>query len=301
MTQINLRDGRELIIRAKVIEGDISEIFEGTLSNPPAVVEHKEIRTRYERIMDRESGHNSKPVLVKIAKDREFNDLIERDVSVLGQLHPENPSEPSSFHKYYPTSYGGIGVLVDGKQAHIFEEIKGCVTLDTVLKAYPKGIDYRDMAWMFKRSLVGMWYAHKHKVIHGAILPPHILLTLEDHGGRIVDWSYSTPTRIKVPAMVTTYEDFYPPEVLHSEPAREGTDLYMMAKCVQALLGGDLKTKEYPDSVPEPIRDLLGLCLNENVNMRPIDASEVHDTFDRLLKEVVGKPKFRPFTLPEFI
>ena len=149
MTTLSLRDGRELIIRDKVTEGDLSDIFDGTLSNPNPVVEHKEIRTRYERIMDREAGHNIKPVLVKIAKDREFNDLIERDVSVLGQLHPENPKEPSNFHKYYPTSYGGIGVLVDGKQAHILEDIKGCVTLETVLKAYPKGIDYRDMTWMF--------------------------------------------------------------------------------------------------------------------------------------------------------
>ena len=99
--------------------------------------------------------------------------------------------------------------------------------------------------------------------------------------------------------MITAYEDFYPPEVIQSKPALEGTDLYMMAKCVQALLGGDLKTNEYPDSVPEPIRNLLGLCLNESVNMRPIDASEVHDTLDKLLKEVVGKPRFRPFVLPE--
>ena len=297
MTTVNLSDGRELIIREKVTEGDISEIFDGTLFNPNPVVDHpKEVLSRYERIMAREAEQDTKPVIVKVAKDIEFNDLIERDAIVLGGLHPEKPKNPNNFHKYYPIGYGGV--LVGGKQANILEEIKGCVTLFEVLKAYPRGIDYRDAAWMFKRALVGTWYAHKRGIIHGAILPPHILLTLEDHGGRLVDWAYSTDVRIKVPAMVTAYEDFYPPEVLNSKPAREGTDLYMWVKCLQALLGADVKTKEFPESVPEPIRDLLGLCLNDNVNMRPIDASEVHDTFDRLLKDAVGKPRFRPFTMP---
>lgn len=298
MTTVNLSDGRELIIRDKVTEGDISEIFDGTVFNPnPVVVAHKEVRTRYERIMEREESQDVKPILVKVAKQTYFNDLIERDATVLSQLHPDNPKVPNSFHKYYPTGYGGA--LVDGKQAHLLEEIKGCVTLAEVIKAYPKGIDYRDMAWMLKRSLVGMWYAHKNGVVHGAILPPHILFTLGDHGGRLIDWSYSTEVRVKVPAMITAYEDFYPPEVLNSEPAREGTDLFMVVKCVQALLGADIKTKDFPDSVPEPIRNLLGLCLNDSVHMRPIDASEVHDTFDKLLKDAVGKPRFRPFTLPE--
>lgn len=98
--------------------------------------------------------------------------------------------------------------------------------------------------------------------------------------------------------MVTEYEDFYPPEVPNSEPAREGTDLHMVTKCAQALLGADLKTENFPDSVPEPIRNLFGLCLDSNVHMRPIDASEVHDTFDKMLKDAVGRPTFRPFSLP---
>ena len=299
MTTVNLSDGRELIIRDKILEGDISEIFDGTLFNPNPVAEHKKVRTRYERIMDREADQDTKPVLVKIAKQAYNNDLLERDFYVLSHLHPESPKEPSSFHKYYPMSYGHV--LVDGREAHILEEIKGCVTLATVLKAYPNGIDYRDVAWMLKRSLVGIWYAHKQGFIHGAILPPHIILTLEDHGGRLIDWAYSTDLRVKVPAMLNDYEAYYPPEVLNSEPAREGTDLYMLVKCAQVLLGGDIKTKEFPDSVPGPIRDLLLLCLNDSVHMRPIDASEVHDTFDKLLKDAVGKPKFRPFTLPGMI
>lgn len=173
------------------------------------------------------------------------------------------------------------------------------MTLADVLKAYPDGIDYRDMAWMFKRVLVGLWFAHKRRFIHGAVLPPHILLTLHDHGGRLIDWSYSTEPRVKVPAMVTEYEDYYPPEVLNSEPAREETDIYMAVKCVQALLGVDLKAKVFPDSVPEPIRVLLRLCLDESMHMRPIDASAVHDTFTKILQDVVGKPTFRPFLLPE--
>jgi hypothetical protein len=298
MITIRLSDDRELILRERLWEGDISNFFDATLCDKnPTTDAPNRIRTRYERIMERASTGNTKTVLVKVAKQPYYNDLIERDVSVLGQLHPENGIKDRSFPKYYPTSYGGV--LVDGNQGHIMERIENCVTLADVLRAYPDGIDYRDMAWMLKRILVGLWFAHKRDIIHGAVLPTHILLTLQDHGGRLIDWSYSTKPRVKVPAMVTEYEDFYPPEVPTSDPARESTDLYMVTKCAQALLGGNLKTKEFPDSVPEPIRELFDLCLNESVHMRPIDASEVHDTFDRILKDAVGKPTFRPFSMPE--
>lgn len=299
MTTIRLSDDRELILGNRVGGGDISDLFKGTLltKNSKVAAPTKKVLTRYQRIMVRESDNDIKPVLVKIPKEGYFNDLIERDAIVLGRLHPEKVAGTTNFWKYYPTSYGLA--VIDGKPSHLIEPISNCVTLEDVLKAYPDGIDYRDMAWMIKRSLVGIWYAHRQGIIHGAILPPHILLTLEDHGGRLIDWSYSTEPRVKVPAMVTAYEDYYPPEVPNSDPAREGTDLYMVVKCAQALLGADLKTKEFPDSVPGPIRELFDLCLNENVNMRPIDASEVHDTFDRLLKDVVGKPTFRPFSMPE--
>lgn len=298
MTTIRLSDGRDLIIRERLWEGDISNIFDATLcdNNPTIVVEPKKVRSRYERIMSRAAVGDPRSVIVKVAKQPYYNDLLERDVAVLGQLHPERGIKDRSFPKYYPTSYGGA--LVDGNQGHILERIENCVTLADILRAYPDGIDYRDVAWMLKRILVGLWFAHKREVIHGAVLPPHILLTLHDHGGRLIDWSYSTEPRVKVPAMVTEYEDYYPPEVPNSEPAREGTDLYMIVKCAQALLGADLKTKDFPDSVPGPIRELFGLCLNDSVHMRPIDASEVHDTFDRLLKDAVGKPTFRPFSMP---
>ena len=298
MTTIRLRDDRSLILRDRVWEGTISNVFDATLCDTkPVVANPKKVRNRYERIMDQAAAGDTRSVLVRVAKQPYYNDLLERDIAVLGQLHPEQGIADRSFPKYYPASYGGV--LVDGLQGHILERIQNCVTLADVLKAYPGGIDYRDMAWMVKRILVGLWFAHKRGIIHGAVLPQHILLTLHDHGGRLIDWAYSTEPRVKVPAMVTEYEDYYPPEVPNSEPAMESTDIYMVVKCAQALLGVDLKTKDFPDSVPEPIRNLFVLCLNESPRMRSIDASLVHDTFDRLLKEAVGKPTFRPFSMPE--
>lgn len=298
MTAIRLSDTREVTLHNRLWEGDISNIFDATLCDKNSTVSvTKEIRTRYKRIMDRAESGNLRSVLVKVAKQPYYNDLIERDLDALSKLHPEKGIKDRSFPKYYPTSYGGV--LIDGNQGHILERIENCVTLADVLRAYPNGIDYRDVAWMLKRTLVGLWFAHKRGIIHGSVLPPHIVLTLHDHGGRLIDWSYSTEPRVKVPAMVTQYEDFYPPEVPNSEPAREGTDLYMAIKCAQALLGADSRTKDFPDSVPGPIRELFGLCLNDSVHMRPIDASEAHDTLDRLLKDIVGEPTFRPFSMPE--
>lgn len=296
MPNLKLADDRELILGERVKSGSLSNLFAGTLFNPnPTVVDSVKPLSRYERIMASEAEHAHTPVLVRVAKSAEFNDLIENAQKALAILHPENPADGTRFYRYYPKNYGLV--TVDGKSAHIMEKLEDCVTLADVITAYPDGIDYRDMAWMCKRALVAIGYAHKQGILHGGILPHHLVLTLKDHGGRLVDWSCAVPSRTKVPAMVTAYEDYYPPEVPRSESAREGTDIYMLIKCLQRVLGGDPKTKEFPESVPEPIRGLFDLCLNDSVSMRPLDAFDVHDTFDKLLREAVGKPTFRPFSL----
>jgi hypothetical protein len=73
----------------------------------------------------------------------------------------------------------------------------------------------------------------------------------------------------------------------------------MAAKCMVALLGGDLKSNELPDTVPEPIRDFLLGFLVQAVEKRTLCAAwDAHDKFDKILLDILGKHSYRPFKIP---
>ncbi len=49
--------------------------------------------------------------------------------------------------------------------------LDGFRSLTEVGTAYPDGVDPRDAAWMWRRLLVGLGFAHRAGVLHGAVLP----------------------------------------------------------------------------------------------------------------------------------
>lgn len=327
MPTVALGDKKSVTFGARLMEGDLCNLYQGIYKDenpaPKATVKHAGPRTRFDHILeDDDDDVIETPVIVKICSDPGNEDLLIRESQVLNGLASTDPDR-SKFNLYYPTSYGGFDSR--GQRGNIISLVPDYFTVEDVMIAHPKGIDYRDMAWMFKRTLVGLWWAHKNGFLHGAVLPPHILLFGQNHGAKIIDWCYSVSTRAQalettprrsrplgepdpadsvysnmtqIPALITEYADYYPPEVPDRREASEATDIYMAAKCMVSLLGGDVKTNEMPDSVPREIQNLLNLCLNPQRTMRPSKADDVHEAFDTLLKSLVGKPTFRPFTVP---
>lgn len=329
MPTIVLGDKKSVTFGARLAEGDLCNIYQGTYKDsnpaPKKPPNHTGPRTRFDHILEDDDEEDADvPVIVKICIDPGNNDLLDREIQVL-QILPSTDPNKTTFNNYYPISYGGFDSR--GQRGHIISLVPDCFSVADVLKSYPQGIDYRDMAWMFKRTLVGLWWAHQHGILHGAVLPPHILLLGQNHGAKIIDWCYAAVTRgrakdtprrsiligepnpidlsyssmTQIHVLLTEYADYYPPEVPEKKEASEATDIYMASKCMVALVGGDVKTNEMPDSVPREIQNLLNLCLHPQRRMRPSKADDVHEAFDNLLKGLVGKPTFRPFALPEFI
>jgi serine/threonine protein kinase len=234
---------------------------------------------------------------VKFAKRLSDNDLVENEARVLAYLNGKLKPDSTYFH-YFPrlqqplNHQGYAGVALSYAEEY--------VSLAEIIRAYPQGIDFRDMVWMFKRMLVALGFAHSVGVIHGAVVPSHVLVHPTGHGGLLIDWSYGiTDPKEHIKAMSVLNEDFYPPEVRRREPPKTSTDLFMAAKCVIALLGGNVRTNAIPHTVPEDIRDFLLPCLDEAVRHRPHGAWDLHEQFDALLQKLVGKPTYRPFTVPK--
>lgn len=119
----------------------------------------------------------------------------------------------------------------------------------------------------------------------------------EDAKSSIVAEPPVDPNKLYVWAVVAHCAGFYPPEVFAKRTPSPALDIYMAAKCVVALLGGNVETGAIPDSVPIQIRTFLSASLLESPTKRPKDAWQVHDDFDQLVGRILPK-KYREFKMP---
>jgi serine/threonine protein kinase len=241
----------------------------------------------------------NKPVLLKVARLARNNDLLQAEAQALRTIGRALDGQPARAH--FPTlSEHFLLCVTDGaqRQANVLRAEAGYVSLAEVLRAYPSGLAAADAAWMFNRILTGLGIAHSLGIVHGAITPAHVLVRPADHNGMLIDWCYSAPVGTPLKAISPPYAADYPPEVHGRQPATAATDLYMAARCMARLLGGQLPVLELPASVPRPIRTLLSACLLPSAQRRADDAWQVFEDFHEILGRLYGPPRFRPFHMP---
>jgi hypothetical protein len=178
----------------------------------------------------------------------------------------------------------------------VFRWEPGFYTLEQVHEQHP-ALDGRHLAWIFKRLLTVLGLCHRQGIVHGAVLPCHALVHAAGHGLMLVGWGGSVWARRPIGDVPPRYRDWYPAEVLRRQPAGPATDLFLAARCVVYLAGGDPLTNRMPETVPAPLRRFVGTCLLESAAMRPNDAWALLDDFDGVLRAVYGPPKFHDLTL----
>lgn len=238
-------------------------------------------------------------VFLKTVRHARNNDLLQSEARVVRRLDQAFDGQPVRAH--FPTLVESF-LLRDAagaeRQTNVLQSEDDYVSLAEVLRAYPQGIHPADAAWMFNRLLTALGLVHGLGIVHGAVLPPHLLLRLSDHNGMLIDWCYSVPQGDALKAISPAYAADYPPEVRAKEPATSATDVYMAARCMLRLVGGDMQTCDVPPRVPKAIRALLRACLIPSPQRRFQDAWQVFDEFQQILRQCYGPPQFRPFQMP---
>lgn len=236
-----------------------------------------------------EAGRNV-TAAIKIARDPRDADLLQNEARALAKLRGD-----ATFSKYVPRLIESARIPLGGKDrpANVLSYRPGGYTLGQVIAAYPAGVEPRAFAWMWRRMLEALSWAHDCGLVHGAVLPEHVVVRPDDHGAKLIDWTASVkigePLRILSPSR----EAYYPPEVAAKLPATAATDIYMAAACGVALLGGDVA------SVPRAIDSCLRACLISNPRRRTSDVKRLYREFDDVLRGLYGTPKFHPFEMPE--
>ncbi|GAA3983825.1 hypothetical protein GCM10023085_77470 [Actinomadura viridis] len=266
----------EYLLRGKRAAGDLADVYDaayaGARTGPP------------------DAG-----AVLKIPRDPADGDLLEREATALRQLAKDGDPRFRAYAPRLIESFRHRDADTGAtRRVNAIEPLEGFVTLAEVRRAHPGGLDARDAAWMWRRLLVALGFAHRAGVLHGAVLPEHVLVHPEQHGLVLIDWCYSVPGRLapstgRVPAMVDRYADWYPPEVPGRERAGAETDVFMATRCMTHLMGG---------KAPKPMRLFARGCLAAARRHRPADAWRLLEEFDELLERLYGPRRFRPFTMP---
>lgn len=241
-------------------------------------------------------------VVIKKSRTSWDSDLMISEVNTLFDLKHEKFPKDNPYAFSIPKVFDAFPMK--GQYVTVLEAFHGFFDCEGI-RQLGASIDGRTLAWMWKRLVGLLSWVHHFGYIHGAILPPHVMFwpdgTLKDertHSVRLVDWCYSVKNKNRLKAWVPDYKDFYPPEVINKHLVGPWTDLYMGAKTMLYLCGGDVKKNKWPARIPGQMVVSLNKCLQPNNRLRPQTASECFAEFTNIVGSVYGPRKFHEFKLP---
>ncbi len=231
---------------------------------------------------------HDRPLVVKVPRVSGCDHLLIKEQRILRELADRSGGNP--YHRYFPApsewfrSGDRVISVIDYRQ--------GYFTAGEIRQRYPAGVDACHLAWMFNRTLEALGFAHRAGWIHGAVLPPHLLFHPESHGLQIIGWTHSE--RLGRPLRIASrkFKAWYPAECHRRLAATPATDIFLAAKTILWLAGGNPVSDKLPDQLPSSIRGLLRDCLAASPSHRPDDAWALHEQFRELWEDLFGPPKF---------
>lgn len=218
--------------------------------------------------------------LLKVPRSPGDNDLMAAEADALRRLRRDGDPKYRPYAPRLVESFIHEDAHRVRRTVNVIERLPGFVPV----AAIDREIDPRDAAWIWRRLLTGLGWAHRAGVVHGAILPEHVLIHPGEHGVALVDWCYSGTRPV---AVVKRWADAYPPEVRRGE-AGPATDIYMATGLIKRLVGGRM---------PAALRRFADGCRFDAPRMRPQDAWLLLGELDELLHKLYGPRKFRPFEI----
>jgi serine/threonine protein kinase len=230
--------------------------------------------------------------VVKVARHHQNNDLLVNEATMLRALDRLNVGGDR-----YRATLVDTFVVDSGtrRQASVFEYVDGFYPLTAIRTAWSNHTKWEHLVWMFNRILEGLAEIHRAGFVHGAVLPPHLLVYAGPtpnpwaHGVKLIGWGAST--RIGAPLRVTAekaWEGRYPPEVWDKRPATPGLDIFMAARSMLAFNCG-----------PGYLSRFFATCVWGNVAWRPQCAWSLRQELAQLMSKNYGPKQYHPFHMPQ--
>jgi serine/threonine protein kinase len=246
------------------------------------------------------------PLFFKVARSSDDRDLLQNEATALKRLHGDTAEK--KWQRHVPMLQESFAYEERGtsRQVTVTSLFEGFVTLEAVATAFRRGVDPRHGVWIFRRLLMALGFAHDNHIVHGAVVPSHVMILPKAHGLVLVDWCYASiadesGVQPAIKAIVEQYWSWYPEEVFAKQAPSPATDIAMAVRTIIYLMGGNPLTGELPMTIPRPLRAYLKGCLQTKQLMRPQNAWLLLEEFDGLL-ETMGAPyyprHFLTFAMP---
>jgi hypothetical protein len=250
-------------------------------------------------------GHTNRgeAVLLKVAAELGNNAFLAKEATFYKGLAAR--SDIAGLRRYLPDLLDSFSITErPGEQfrVNVFRYTPGYVSLTTIHEAYPKGLDPKDAAWIWRRLIAQALAAQTLGVVHGAIVPDHVLVHPGTHEPLHLGWVHSVERPQERQARLTTvidrWRDWYPKEIFAREIPSLQTDLYMVGKTMIYLAGGDVAGNRFPRHYPEVMKDTVAQLIAEESRDRPRDGHALLREFTTGVRKIWGTA-FRPLVLPK--
>ena len=224
--------------------------------------------------------------LMKIPRSPKNSDLVANEITIRKELGERVPEQYRQYHGATIDSFrhrdSNTGM---DRRIIVTEYLDGFVSLRDILRAYPTGVDPRDMAWMGRRLWICLAAAHDANIAHGAVVPEHVMVHPTDHAVVLIDWSYAQEFGSKLTAGIPRYINTKWYGTRYDQPLDHRLDIRQAATTLEQLLG----LRE-----ARPFRAFFNGC---RVASTP-RADQLFHEFDELLERLYGARRYRPFAMP---
>lgn len=215
-------------------------------------------------------------VVAKVARRPTFNQYLTHEALLLKQVGEQTSLK--SLTRFVPELLDTLTLTEPGNQqfrVNVYRQVLGMVSLTQVRERHQNGLAPEDAMWVARRIIAQTLAANMMNVVHGAIVPDHVLIHPLSREPLHIGWAHAVQEPEKNHRRITTvidrWRDWYPKEVFDRAIPSHQTDLYMAGKTMLYLLGGDVVRNRFPSHIPPDIVRLIGQLLEEQSSQRPSD------------------------------
>lgn len=243
----------------------------------------------------RGTNSSGKPVLLKIAKSENFNEALKRELRIIRFFQQGGPGKRAATNaqvgKFLPKILSST--TINDRLVIVMPYDEDIISVETIHSAYG-GLKPQDAAWVARRILAQVIAAEMGEMVHGSILPPHVLVNRVNHDPVHIGWAHAVdPAHERITNVVTAYKDFYPPEVFQKRRPDRRTDIYMAGQTIMYVLGVHEDAHALANSVPAAMAHVITKCTRNNPSNRYQRGAEALSALTEAVRGIWGT-EFRP-------
>lgn len=223
--------------------------------------------------------------LLKLPRAVRDNDLVAAEAKALKAVWESKNAASVFFPRYEESFKHRDKITKTDRAALVIRRLPEFISLAEIAKTFPAGLDIRDLAWIWRRCLIALTLLSELDIVHGSVVPEHILIKPDTHGVLLTGMTTSVNSGDKI-KILGGDKKLFPPEVLNKESVSTATDIYTLCATMDSLMRED---------TPMQFRLFVKGCTFGRIKVRPQNPLMLLDEFDELLERMYGPRRFRVF------